>query len=92
MDDPVEHRRLALVALRIMGDVFACIAVPVGLLALAAHGAGGGLLFVAAIGIAFLISTVAISLRSVKYNQWYLHGHDPGAPEHGPPPGDTSPG
>ena len=91
MDDPVEHRRLTLVALRIMGDVMACITVPVTALTLAARRAGGGLLFIAAIGIAFVISTVTISLRAVKYNQWYLKGHGPsGGPA--PPPEGKAPG
>jgi len=92
MDDPVEHRRLTLVALRIMGDVMACITVPVGLFSLAARRAGGGLYFIAAIGLAFIISTVTISLRAVKYNQWYLKGHGPEDSERGPPSGDATPG
>src|SRR5690349_8480503 len=72
MDDPVEHRRLTLVALRILGDVMACITVPVALFASVAHRAGGGFLYIAAIGAAFVISMVTLSLRAVKYNQWYL--------------------
>ena len=91
MDDPVEHRRLTLVALRIMGDVMACITVPVALFAFAAHRAGGGFYFIAALCVAFLVSTVTISLRAVKYNQWYLKGHGPdGGPE--PPPEGNAPG
>ena len=91
MDDPIEHRRLTLVALRIMGDVMACITVPVGLFTLIARRAGGGLFFIVAIGFAFIVSTVTISLRAVKYNQWYLKGHGPdGGPA--PPPEGKAPG
>jgi hypothetical protein len=92
MDDPVEHRRLTFIALRIMGDVIGSIAVPVTVLTLAARWlerrAGGGrpVFIVVALLAAFAVSTIMLCLRAVKYNQWYLQGDIQDGSERGPPP------
>jgi hypothetical protein len=78
MENPVEHRRLTFVALRIAGEVFAVLAVPIGVLTKIAHMIENRLtspkppLIVIAILTSFVISTVTVCIRAIKYNQLYL--------------------
>jgi hypothetical protein len=78
MDNPVEHRRLTFVALRIAGEVFAVLAVPIGILTKIAHMIENRLaapkppIIVIAILTSFVISTVTVCIRAIKYNQLYL--------------------
>jgi hypothetical protein len=78
MENPVEHLRLTMVALRIAGEVMFFISTPVTILTLIARwlerrsGGGKPVFLVAALLISFILSTVSVCLRAVKFNQLYL--------------------
>lgn len=88
MNDEAEHRRLTVLALRMAGEIFGIIAVPISVLVLLARrlGAGKPVLLVAAILVSFVISTVTICFKAVKYHGQYLHHTSPHAQAPPPPP------
>ena len=78
MENPAEHLNLTLVALRIAGEIVFFISTPVTVLTILARwlerrsGGGNPFYIVAALLISFVLSTVTVCLRAIKYNQLYL--------------------
>lgn len=88
MENEADHKRLTILTLRMAGEIFAILAAPITILTVLARRLGGGkpYFFIIAILVSFVISTVTICLKAVKYNGQYLHHTSPHANAPPPPP------